>query len=62
MQGADDAVAGADSQVPMEQQEQYMAALSEALSGRKKCLWRHLSVLENSAQARSDHASVWFTV
>tara|TARA_B110000444_G_C18812162_1_gene583225 strand:- start:42 stop:740 length:699 start_codon:yes stop_codon:yes gene_type:complete len=35
MEGVKDAVAGADSQVPMEQQEQYMAALSEALLAEK---------------------------
>jgi FKBP-type peptidyl-prolyl cis-trans isomerase FklB len=49
MQGANDAVAGADPQVPMEQQEQYMAALSEALLAEKNASGDTFRI-ENSAR------------
>ena len=49
MQGARDAVAGAESQVPMEQQEQYMAALSEALLAEKNASGDNFRA-ENSAR------------
>jgi len=49
MRGARDAAAGEDSQVPMEEQEQYMTALSEALLEKKNATGDNFRA-ENSAR------------